>query len=89
MFSDPFFRSGCLYMMMGTTLYGTHAIGPMTALSGTRMCRGNCFGSGTMEDRLTRQYGNPCPVESAPKNGEALIVRKFRGQNGRKQSFVS
>ena len=45
--------------------YGTHAIGPMVALSGSRICRVNCFGSGTMEEWLHEQYGNPYPVESA------------------------
>jgi len=45
--------------------YGTHAIGPMVALSGSRICRVNCFGSGTMEPWLTERYGNPFPVESA------------------------
>ena len=45
--------------------YGTHAIGPMVALSSSRICRVNCFGSGTMEDWLHEQYGNPYPVESA------------------------
>lgn len=45
--------------------YGTHAIGPMVALSGSRICRVNCFGSGIMEDWLHEQYGNPYPVESA------------------------
>ena len=45
--------------------YGTHAIAPMVGLSDSRICRVNCFGSGTMEEWLTRQYGNPYPVESA------------------------
>lgn len=45
--------------------YGTHAIGPMVALSGSRIKRVNCFGSGTMEEGLTKQYNNPFPVESA------------------------
>ncbi|MBQ8954250.1 MAG: Gfo/Idh/MocA family oxidoreductase [Clostridia bacterium] len=45
--------------------YGTHAIAPMVALSGSRICRVNCFGSGTMAAELTRRYGNPFPVESA------------------------
>ena len=45
--------------------YGTHAIAPMVALSGSRICRVNCFGSGTMAEELTKQYGNPYPVESA------------------------
>ena len=45
--------------------YGTHAIGPMVALSGSRIKRVNCFGSGTMDEALHEQYGNPFPVESA------------------------
>ena len=45
--------------------YGTHAIGPMVVLSGSRIKRVNCFGSGTMSPELHTQYGNPFPVESA------------------------
>ncbi len=45
--------------------YGTHAIGPMVGLSDSRICRVNCFGSGTMEPWLHEQYGNPFPIESA------------------------
>lgn len=45
--------------------YGTHAIGPMVALSGSRICRVNCFGSGTMAEWMVQKYGNPYPVESA------------------------
>ena len=45
--------------------YGTHAIAPMVRLSGSRICRVNCFGSGSMAKELTEQYGNPYPVESA------------------------
>lgn len=45
--------------------YGTHAIAPMTVLSGSRIKRVHCFGSGTMEDWLNGQYQNPYPVESA------------------------
>lgn len=45
--------------------YGTHAIAPMAALSGSRIKRVNCFGSGTMADRLIKQYNNPYPIESA------------------------
>ena len=45
--------------------YGTHAIAPMTVLSDSRICRVNCFGSGTMDPALTTQYGNPFPVECA------------------------
>lgn len=44
--------------------YGTHAIGPMVALSGSRIKRAVCFGSGTMDERKHVQYGNPFPVES-------------------------
>jgi predicted dehydrogenase len=45
--------------------YGTHAIAPMTVLSGSRIQRVVCFGSGSMEKWLTEKYGNPFPVESA------------------------
>lgn len=45
--------------------YGTHAIAPMVGLSGSRICRVNCFGSGTMAEELVRNYGNPFPIESA------------------------
>ena len=45
--------------------YGTHAIGPMVALSGSRITRAVCFGSGTMDDGLVEKYGNPYPVECA------------------------
>lgn len=45
--------------------YGTHAIAPMAALSGSRIQKVCCFGSGTMDPALYQQYGNPYPVESA------------------------
>ena len=45
--------------------YGTHAIGPMVALSGSRIKRTVCFGSGTMAEFRHEQYGNTFPVESA------------------------
>ena len=45
--------------------YGTHAIAPMIGLSGSRIKRVTCFGSGTMRKDLHTQYGNPFPVESA------------------------
>ena len=45
--------------------YGTHAIGPMVALSGSRIKRVVCFGSGTMDASKHEQYGNPFPIESA------------------------
>jgi len=53
------------WMGLPPMYYGTHAIGPMVALSGSRIKRVNCFGSGTMEEWLTKQYNNPFPVESA------------------------
>jgi len=45
--------------------YGTHAIGPMVVLSGSRVKRVNCFGSGTMSEELQKNYNNPFPIESA------------------------
>ena len=45
--------------------YGTHAIAPMTALSGSRIQRVHCFGSGTMASWMHEQYQNPYPVETA------------------------
>ena len=45
--------------------YSTHAIAPMIALSGSRVRRVVCFGSGTMDQELSKRYGNPYPVESA------------------------
>ena len=45
--------------------YGTHAIAPMVALSGSRIRRVNAFGSGSMDGELVKRYGNPFPVESA------------------------
>jgi len=45
--------------------YGTHAIGPMVSLSGSRIRRVHAFGSGTMREELVKQYGNPFPIETA------------------------
>ncbi len=45
--------------------YGTHAIAPMVVLSNSRIKRVHCFGSGTMDESLHKQYGNPFPVECA------------------------
>lgn len=45
--------------------YGTHAIAPMTVLSGSRIRSVHCFGSGTMDESLHKQYNNPYPVECA------------------------
>ena len=53
------------WMGLPPMYYGTHAIGPMVALSGSRIKRVHCVGSGTMAEWMTKQYGNPFPVESA------------------------
>ena len=45
--------------------YGTHAIAPMIGLSGSRICRVNCLGSGTMAEWMVQRYGNPYPIETA------------------------
>lgn len=45
--------------------YGTHAIAPMVALSDSRIKKVHCFGSGTMDEQLKKQYGNPYPIETA------------------------
>ncbi len=45
--------------------YGTHALAPMVAMSGSRIKRVHCFGSGIMAPELVANYGNPYPVESA------------------------
>jgi predicted dehydrogenase len=45
--------------------YATHAVSPLLAIGGARATRVHCFGSGAMRPELTRQYGNPYPVESA------------------------
>ncbi len=53
------------WMGLPPMYYGTHAIGPMVALANSRVERVNGFGSGTMDEKLTKQYGNPFPVECA------------------------
>lgn len=45
--------------------YATHALAPLVVLSGSRIKRVVCFGSGAMDEQLHRPYGNPYPVESA------------------------
>ncbi len=45
--------------------YGTHAIAPMVGLSGSRIARVSCLGSGTMRPELMQHYGNPFPTETA------------------------
>jgi predicted dehydrogenase len=53
------------WMGLPPMYYGTHAIGPMVALSNSRIKKVHCLGSGTMDASLTKKYGNPYPVESA------------------------
>lgn len=53
------------WMGLPPMYYGTHAIAPMVGLSGSRIRKVHCFGSGTMEKWLTEQYQNPYPIESA------------------------
>lgn len=53
------------WMGLPPMYYGTHAINPMVILSGSRIKRVNCFGSGTMEEALVKRYNNPFPIESA------------------------
>ena len=53
------------WMGLPPMYYGTHAIGPLVALSQSRVKRVVCFGSGTMAPELQVPYGNPYPVESA------------------------
>lgn len=45
--------------------YGTHAIAPMIGLSGSRIERVSCLGSGKMRKELMTRYGNPFPAETA------------------------
>jgi predicted dehydrogenase len=45
--------------------YATHAIGPLLALSGSRVVKVHCFGSGQMREELRKTYGNPFPIETA------------------------
>ena len=53
------------WMGLPPMYYGTHAIGPMGALSGSRIASVRAVGSGTMDPQLAVPYGNPYPVESA------------------------
>ncbi len=45
--------------------YGTHAISPMVGLSGARIKKVHAYGSGHMAPEMSKQYGNPYPVETA------------------------
>lgn len=45
--------------------YATHAIAPLVGLAGSKVKSVICLGSGTMDKALTKQYGNPYPLETA------------------------
>lgn len=45
--------------------YATHAVSPLLALSGKRVVKVHCYGSGKMREELHVQYNNPFPVETA------------------------
>lgn len=74
-FGNVQFLRGCHYqdmlnwpdywMGLPPMYYGTHAIGPITVLSGSRIKRVRCLGSGTMNAEYQKYYGNPYPVETA------------------------
>ena len=44
--------------------YGTHALAPMIGLSGSRIDRVSCLGSGSIRKELVDRYGSPFAVES-------------------------
>ncbi|RYG36552.1 Gfo/Idh/MocA family oxidoreductase [bacterium] len=45
--------------------YATHAIGPILALTKTRVERVNCLGSGRLRDDIQMPGGNPFPLQTA------------------------
>lgn len=45
--------------------YGTHAMSPITVMSGSRIHSVRCVGSGSMNPDYEKYYGNTFPVESA------------------------
>ena len=53
------------WMGLPPMFYGTHAIAPMIALSGSRAGKVVCYGSGSMREELHAQYGNSYPIETA------------------------
>lgn len=44
--------------------YLTHALSPLLALSGARVDKVHCLGSGRLADELVRDYDNPYPLET-------------------------
>ncbi len=45
--------------------YATHAVAPLLSISGARVKKVHCFGSGSMRAELREQYKNPYPAETA------------------------
>ena len=45
--------------------YSCHAVSPLRVAADSRITEVVCFGSGTMSEKLVRNYGNPYPVEDA------------------------
>ena len=45
--------------------YITHPLAPMLALTGRKVKRVSCFGSGTLPEGFEKGYGNPFPIETA------------------------
>ena len=55
--------------------YGTHAISPLRILAGHPIESVMCFGSGTMDKKLSEQYNNPYPIETALFSFEGTDVK--------------
>ena len=55
--------------------YGTHAISPLRILAGHPIESVICYGSGTMDEKLVKQYGNPYPIETALFSFEGTEVK--------------
>lgn len=73
--------------------YGTHAISPGLAISGSRAVKVHCFGSGVMDQERHKQYGNPFPVETAifelekPNLAMEITRTHFQTARGYAESF--
>lgn len=53
------------WMGLPPMYYGTHAIAPLVMVANSRIAKTHCFGSGTLREELSGQYGNPYPIECA------------------------
>lgn len=72
--------------------YATHAIAPLVMLAGAPITSVRCLGTGSMREELSRNYGNPYPVETAIftfSNGLAAEVTRslFELARGYTESF--